>query len=197
MKVLREFSESACLARLKENDDKAFEELFAQYAAGLCRFAQSHLKSHADAEEVVQECFLKLWQKRHDLPVDTLLKSYLYTSAYHAVLNQLRRQQYWAFEDCADDLLTADSRLSNPTEYRELEQVYQGALERLPPKRRRIFTLSRQEGLSYSGIAKELGISVKSVETQMTHALKFLRAFFRAHGTPLLVFGLAWWLRSH
>ncbi|WP_165699432.1 RNA polymerase sigma-70 factor [Hymenobacter jejuensis] len=185
LKVAREFSDSDCLARLRAGDDQAFDLLFQQFAPGLCRFAFQHLKSHAEAEEIVQECFLKLWQRRHQLEENTIFKGYLYQAAYHGILNQLRRQQYWAFEDIAPNTLFAEASTIDSIEYQELEKLYKAALEQLPPKRRQIFTLSRQEGLSYTKIAQTLNISVKSVETQMAHALKFLRSYFRSHGTIL------------
>ncbi len=187
MRVSREFSDAACLARLRENQPQAFNELFTLYAPRLCRFAYGYLKSQADAEEVVQDCFLKVWARRHEFDEGIVFKTYLYTCAYHAVLKQLQAQRAWVFEDCQEALLITEDSPAQPLEYAELEALYQAALAQLPPKRRQVFVLSRQAGLSYAGIAKELNISVKSVETQMTHALKFLRTYFRAHGILLSV----------
>jgi RNA polymerase sigma-70 factor (ECF subfamily) len=185
LRVSREFSDAACLAQLRENQPQAFNELFALYAPGLCRFAHGYLKSQADAEEVVQECFLQVWARRHAFDEGIVFKAYLYTCAYHAVLKQLRTQRSWTFEDCEQAVLITEDSPAQQLEYAELEQFYHAALAQLPPKRRQVFVLSRQSGLSYAGIAKELNISVKSVETQMTHALKFLRTYFRAHGMTL------------
>jgi RNA polymerase sigma-70 factor (ECF subfamily) len=187
LRVSREFSDAGCLARLRDNDPQAFDELFDLHAPGLCRFAHGYLKSHADAEEVVQDCFLKVWERRHEFDEGIVFKTYLYTCAYHAVLKQLRRQRTWVFEECHQELVVTEDAPVNQLEYAELESLYQVALSQLPPKRRQVFALSRQEGLSYAGIAQELGISVKSVETQMTHALKFLRTYFRAHGTTIML----------
>jgi RNA polymerase sigma-70 factor (ECF subfamily) len=185
VRVSREFSDAACLARLRENQPQAFNELFTLYAPRLCRFAYGYLKSQADAEEVVQQCFLKVWERRHEFDEGIVFKTYLHTCAYHAVLKQLQFQRSWIFEDCQEALLIAEDSPAQPLEYSELEALYESALAQLPPKRRQVFVLSRQSGLSYAGIAKELNISVKSVETQMTYALKFLRVYFRAHGTIL------------
>jgi RNA polymerase sigma-70 factor (family 1) len=185
LKAAHEFSDYACLLELRANKSEAFDVLFHLFAPGLYRFANSHLKSSADAEEIVQDCFMKLWEKRYELTDGVVFKTYLYTSAYHAILNQVRRQQYWVFEDCNEQMLIEESGLSSQVEYHELEQLYDEALAQLPPRRREIFMLSRQQGLSYAHIARELDISVKSVETQMTLALKFLRLYFRAHGMSL------------
>ncbi len=191
MRLSREFSDAACLAQLRENQPEAFNELFSLFAPGLCRFAYGYLKSQADAEEVVQECFLAVWARRHTFDEGIVFKTYLYTCAYHAVLKQLRRQRSWTFEDYQQTLLITEDSPTQQLEFTELETLYQSALAQLPPRRRQVFVLSRQSGLSYVGIAKELNISVKSVETQMTHALKFLRTYFRAHGTTL---ALVWLL---
>ncbi len=164
---------------------RAFDSLFDRYAPELCRFAHSYLKNRADAEDAVQECFLKLWERRHFFDEGMLFKAYLYKSAYHAVLKQLRRQRYWVFEACDGNLLLTEDTPSRLVEYQELEQLYQVAMTQLSPRRRQIFTLNRQAGLSYASIAKELGISVKCVENQMTHALKFLKRYFQAHGMSL------------
>jgi RNA polymerase sigma-70 factor (ECF subfamily) len=183
VKTSREFTDVDCLARLRKDESRAFDELFDLYSAGLCRFAYGYLKSQADAEEVVQDCFLKVWERRHEFDEGVVFKTYLYTCAYHAVLKQLRRQRTWLFEDCNQELLINEQAPTQALEYEELEKMYQAAMAQLPPRRQQVFALSRQQGLSYAGIAQELNISVKSVETQMTHALKFLRSYFRAHGT--------------
>ncbi|WP_375434829.1 RNA polymerase sigma-70 factor [uncultured Hymenobacter sp.] len=187
MKICREFSDVACLAQLRASEPQAFTDLFALYARGLGQFVHGYLKSAADAEEVVQDCFLKVWERRHEFDEGIVFKTYLYTCAYHAVLKQLRRQRTWVFEDCHQELLVTDDSSTQQMEYAELEELYQVALAQLPPKRRQVFALSRQAGLSYAGIAQELNISVKSVETQMTLALKFLRTYFRAHGTTITI----------
>lgn len=185
MKIVRDFSDLACLERLRDNDVRAFDQLFDQFALELCRFAQGHLKSQADAEDMVQDCFLKVWERRHEFDNGIVFKTYLYTTVYHAILKQLRRQRYWVFEECGEETLIEQAGPGRAVEYQELEQFYQVALDQLPPRRREIFTLSRQQGLPNASIAKELNISVKCVENQMSHALKFLKLYFHAHGMSL------------
>ncbi|MFD1874471.1 RNA polymerase sigma-70 factor [Hymenobacter bucti] len=185
MRINQEFSDHACLARLQQDDIRAFDQLFDLYAPALCRFVHWHLKSHADAEDAVQECFLKLWERRMFLDENIVFKAYLYKSAYHAVLNQLRQQRYWVFEECGEETLIEEASPGQILEYQELEHFYQTAIAQLPPRRREIFALNRQQGLSHARIAQELNISVKCVENQMTHALKFLKLYFQAHGMSL------------
>jgi RNA polymerase sigma-70 factor (ECF subfamily) len=185
VKITEEHSEVAFSARSGE-EYLFFKTLFKQHAAGLLRLAMSQLKSQAEAEEVVQECFLKFWEQRRELGNDpTAAKGYLYTSAYRTILNQLRRQHYWVYQECTESTLTEQEPQSTELEYEELEHLYKVALAQLPPKRRQVFLMSRQQGLSYAAIAKELEVSVKAVEEHMRLALKFLRVYFRAHGITL------------
>lgn len=191
MKITRDFSELDCLHRLTKDDEQAFDALFEHYSALIYRFAYSYLKSRPDAEEIVQECFLKIWEKRRHLRVDMPLKAYLFTTAHNAILNQLRQQQQRnRFQAYSAGL--APGHVGNEVEFKELESLYRAALEQLPSKRREIFILSRQQGLSYPEIAQQLNLSVKTVEAQMTQALKFLRGYFQAHGESMVA--LLLWL---
>lgn len=185
MEIARDFSESDCLRQLKLDDERAFDALFRHYSALVYRFAYSYLKSRVEAEEIVQDCFLKIWEKRQQLHDDAPLKGYLFTTAHHAILNQLRRSQHQQrFQTHAAALAPAVA--TNDAEFSEMEELYQAALDKLPPKRRQIFILSRQQGLTYPEIAKQLNLSVKTVEAQIMQALKFLRTYFRAHGSEIL-----------
>ncbi|SNR58538.1 MULTISPECIES: RNA polymerase sigma-70 factor [Hymenobacter] len=190
MQVARDHSsELDWLHRLKQDDSRAFDALFRQYSSRVYRFAYGYLKSGPEAEEIVQECFLKIWEKRYDLREDVPLKGYLFTVAHHAILNQLRHARHQlVYQEYA---MLAGRPTAQGTEtdvaFAELETLYLSALDKLPPKRRHIFTLSRQQGLSYAEIAQELNISVKTVETQMAQALHFLRQYFQTHGTLLVV----------
>lgn len=186
-----DFSDIAWLRKLRHEDGQAFDALFRHYSPRVYRFAYSYLKSRVAAEEIVQECFLKIWEKRHELRDDVPLKGYLFTTAHHLILNQLRHAQHQdAYQDFLRHAPQAEGNTQKEVEYAELESVYLAALDKLPPKRRRIFTLSRQQGLSYPEIARELNISVKTVETQMAQALKFLRLYFRLHGNALILLPL-------
>jgi RNA polymerase sigma-70 factor (family 1) len=185
LEIVRDFSETDCLRQLKLDDERAFDALFRHYRSLVYRFAYSYLKSRVEAEEIVQDCFLKIWEKRQHLREDAPLKGYLFTTAHHAILNHLRRSQHHLRFQTHVAALSPEVA-TNGAEYSEMEALYRAALEKLPPKRRQIFMLSRQQGLSYPEIAKELNLSVKTVETQIMQALKFMRTYFRAHGSEVL-----------
>jgi RNA polymerase sigma-70 factor (family 1) len=160
-----------------------FKHLFQLHASGIYRLAYNHLHSRAEAQEIVQDCFLKFWEKRQEVSADAAaIKGYLYTSAYHAILNQARRQHNWVYQDYPPHLTVEQEPPTAELEYQQLASCYTQAVARLPTKRREIFAMSRQQGLSNATIAQKLNISIKTVEAQITQSLKFLRTCFQAHG---------------
>jgi len=186
VELARDFAESDYLRRLKQDDERAFDALFRHYSALVYRFAYSYLKSRPAAEEIVQECFIKIWEKRAQLRDDLPLKGYLFTTAHHAVLNELRRDQHHLRLHGQVAAAAGPASVANEAEYQEMEALYQAALDRLPPKQREVFVLSRQLGLSYPEIAERQGVSVKTVEAHIMQALKTMRSYFRLHGGGVL-----------
>lgn len=188
MKVVREQTtdELTWLRLLKQGDVRGFDALFRYYSPRLYRFAYTYLRDRAASEEIVQDCFMKVWEKRADLREDVPAKGYLFTIAHNAILNQIRQQRrHQQYETGMRVASPSEAVPGSPVEYAELEQVYLTALDKLPPKRRQVFMMSRQQGLSYAEIARELNLSVKTVETQIAQALKFLDSYMRLHGVRL------------
>lgn len=194
VKVVKEYTDFSCLLQLQADDANGLNQLFDRYATKLSRFAYGYLQSYDDAEEIVQECFMKLWELRNTFDEHIVFKTYLYTTARNLVLNQLRRQRYWTYEDYREETVLDEHSPSQELEQQELTQFYQDALAQLSPRRRQMFALSRQEGLSNSAIAKEMDVSVKCVENQITLALKFIRGYFKAHD---LLLALIWLLLAY
>jgi RNA polymerase sigma-70 factor (family 1) len=197
VEIARDFAESDYLRRLKQDDERAFDALFRHYSALVYRFAFSYLKSRPAAEEIVQECFIKIWEKRTQLRDDVPLKGYLFTTAHHAVLNELRRDQHHLRLHGQVAAAAGPASVANEAEYQEMEALYHAALERLPPRQREAFELSRQQGLSYPEIAERQGVSVKTVEAHIMQALKTLRTYFRMHGGGVLSLLLTLALSNH
>lgn len=162
---------------LRIDNEAAFEEVFKKHFRELHAYAFSLLGDWVVAEEIVQEMFLKLWEKGDVLQIRTSVKSYLYKSVYHSSLNYIRNQKVeqkyqtaTAYSRTDHVNVTAQKLVMN-----ELERHLQKALGKLPEKCRAIFHLSRFEELKYQEIANQLNISVKTVETHMGKALKILR----------------------
>ncbi|MEN8204259.1 MAG: RNA polymerase sigma-70 factor [Bacteroidota bacterium] len=154
-------------------DHSYFEELFRTYFTPLMLFARKTLVDEDDAREVVHKVFIALWEKREAVDLSTSLKSYLFTSVHNRSLNVLRDRKKFSDEELPD--VAGDWDVSAQIESMELEEKIRDAIQSLPEKCRRIFELNRFDGLKYSEIAQELDISVKTVENQMSKALKILR----------------------
>jgi RNA polymerase sigma-70 factor, ECF subfamily len=163
---------------LKPIADKAdFEKLFKLQYSHLCAYANTFLKDQMASEEVVQEVMFKVWVNRESLEIKTSVQSYLFRAVRNGCLNVLKhvdiREEFKAYNEA----IRNEPQRSHEEEViiSELEQKIRHAIDLLPMERKKVFILSRYEGLSYSEIASELGISVKTVENQVGKALKFLR----------------------
>jgi RNA polymerase sigma-70 factor, ECF subfamily len=168
------------LEGLKSGNEKIFQEIFNAYYEPLCRFSLNRIESKEDAEEIVQDVFVKLWIKREELMIQQSLKSYLYRMVQNRIINQsdhhkIRKihQQYV---------------LSNQPEYfasendfheEELNSLAARAVASMPEKRRQVYELSRKKGLKYSEIAEKMGISIKTVEVHLSKALDHMRVYLK------------------
>ena len=155
----------------------AFEQLFKGFFKELHVYSFSILKDWDMAEEVVQNLFLKLWENDTWTRVEISMKSFLYRSAYHESLNVLRQQKvHLSYQNNTKYVMENETgHTMTSIELNELEEGIRRSLNRLPEKCRTIFQLSRFGELKYHEIASQLGISVKTVETQMGKALRVLR----------------------
>nr|WP_252737320.1 RNA polymerase sigma-70 factor [Reichenbachiella agariperforans] len=167
------------MAKIGNDDRAAFEQVFRNYYTELSRFCLKYVRDEFAAEELVQEVFINIWERRHTLSVNTSVKAYLYTAVRNRSFNYLKLQM-------PKELRKVDVEgvvdLSDVAENREeawvmdeLRVYVQQAIDTLPPKCQTIFNLSRNAGMTYKEIAEELDLSVKTVENQIGHALRKLR----------------------
>lgn len=161
-------------ARIAAGDQLAFERLFREHYRPLCAFARQYLKDPAKAEDLVQDLFFRLWQDRESVKVTTSVKAYLFAAVRNRSLNAVAAVARMRPLDEEGDDRTEEENVSEDERTHRLARVH-AAIEALPEERRRIFKLSRHEGLKYQEIADRLGISAKTVENQMGRALKTLR----------------------
>lgn len=166
------------LTKIKEGDVKAFEGIFRRYYSPLCLYAAGITGNMDVAEEIVQELFYVFWKEKEKLQVFRSIKSYLYGAVRNQALQYCEhlevRNRY------RETVLTANqhSKPSDPQdhlEYKELENLINRTLRKLPQRRLRIFRMHRFEGKKYAEIASALSLSVKTVEAEMTKALQTLR----------------------
>ncbi len=174
--------------RLKQNDKEAFNLLFYMYAEKLFKFSLTFFNEEAEAEEIVQEVFLKIWLKRKTISDPSTFNAYIYTIAKNMIFNNLKKNIY---RKKYETYIYSNSQTSrNDTEneviYEETKQRIERAMEQLPKKRKEVFLLSRREGLKNKEIAEKLDISIKTVETHMSLSLKYLREIFHIDADKMM-----------
>jgi RNA polymerase sigma-70 factor (ECF subfamily) len=173
---------------IKEGNQIAFEMIFKTYYKPLCHYAHSFLNDKNEAEEVVQTTFIKIWEKKNELSVQSSLKAYLYSMVRNGCLNVIKHEKVkqlhakWHVQETERSRdLVEEKVLSN-----DLESKIYLAMKALPEQCRLVFQLSRFEELKYQEIADQLQISVKTVENQMGKALKIMRTQLKEY-LPLYV----------
>ena len=180
------------LFELVRNGDRvAYEQLFKQHYTALVRFARDIVKDTDTAEDMVQEVFVKIWERKENIIITTSLKAYLYMAVKNHCLNKLRTEQKHAFmdESLADDLRFSSNNNDEESNTIRLEQHIKSALDKLPPRCALIFKLSRFEHKTYKEIAEVLELSVKTVENQMGKALQIMRTNL-SHYLTLMAFSI-------
>jgi RNA polymerase sigma-70 factor (ECF subfamily) len=170
--------EEDIVQRVNLGDQSAIEELFHKYYDGLCKFTARLINSTEDVEDLVQDIFVRIWVMRKEWHPRGSIKTYLFRAAHNQAANFIKskRVKDTIIVETVDE--AAFSSGLSPLEEldnNDVSSVVKRAIERLPKKCKLIFTLSRQEGLSYSEISNVLGISEKTVENQIVRALKRLR----------------------
>lgn len=154
-----------------------FETFFKLHYDALCRFAYCYVKDSDEAEEIVQNCFVRLWEEKQIRIIEVSSKAYLYTSVRNASLNHIKhiriKSDYQSYRKHNRDFYRNETE--DEIEGNELQERITIAIAKMPEKRQAVFNLSRIEGLKYKEIAEQLDISPKTVENHMGSAIKFLR----------------------
>ena len=179
----REVDDRILVEQLRGGCERAFKTLYQKYRGDIYAYSRSLLKSDANAQEIVQDVFMKLWMNSENLNPELSVKSYLFTIARNLCFNWLAKaanakslseQILYKSQEAKDT--TTDSLLDS-----DYENIRKEAIDLLPPKRRTIFLMSRVEDKSYEDISKELEISLSTVKTQMSKALSTLRTYIKVN----------------
>lgn len=162
---------------IQNSDTDAFKRLFDAYQQPLYHFIYSKVYNMELSEDILQDVFVTMWEKRHTLRADSSIQSLLYTIANNLALNALRHKKVRLGSGTED----SDAQLHHHTpdvilEKKESDEQFERALKMLPEQTRTVFMMSRYDDLTYQEIAQRLQISVKTVEAHMGKALKLLRA---------------------
>jgi RNA polymerase sigma-70 factor (ECF subfamily) len=179
---------------VRQGDISAFEELYKKYYVYLCLVAEHIVRSQCDAEEVVSDVFVKLWNLRERILITTSLKAYLVKAVHNTSLNYIEQKK--TINSLTDSLSDSDHKLlAWDSDYplghlyeREIMDILDKGINSLPEACRNIFMLSRGNGLKYSEIASKLGLSVNTIKTQMKIALSHLREHLKEYLIILLLF---------
>ena len=166
------------LEAFTKGDINQFEIMYKQYFKPLHCYAYTIIKDEMGAEEIVQNLFLKLWEKKEQIEIQTSLKAYLYKAVYFDSLNYLKHEKVKSNYQTHTQYVMKNNQANNATNqlyHRNLEERLRNAMNELPEQCRTVFQLSRFEELKYREIAERLKISEKTVEHHMGKALKSLR----------------------
>ena len=174
-------SNTQLLILLKNGDTEAFDTIYHKYCHRLHNFALRYLKQKEDAEGIVQEVFIKIWNYRENINTDLSFESFLFKTTYNDTISLLRKR---VSEKKSNEYLKTFQQISNTEDiidemhYEELTDKLHTLLDQLTPRQKEIYLLSREEGLSHKEIAQQLNISSNTVKNHLVTILKFLRINF-------------------
>lgn len=170
--------EQVFIEGIKQKNRLVFEYMFEYYYSGLCAFCLNYIENKQVVEDIVQEFFLYLWKENKSVKITTSLKSYLFTAVKYKCLDHKKREQVKnKFNNYIKDRNnTSEDSVDNFYVERELRAIIQAELNKLPDRCREIFELSRFKGKTNTEIAEHFDISKRTVEVQISIALKVLKA---------------------
>lgn len=153
-----------------------FDELFRTYYPTAVLFAQKLVKEPNAAKDIAQQVFTKIYEKRKEIKIETSFKAYLFRAIRNTAFTYLKKEQtHLRHSEAAFSLKDTATIDNDPLEYEELVNKLQELIGKLPPRCQQIFKMNRLEGKKNKEIAIELGLSIRTVEAQISYALKFLR----------------------
>lgn len=187
------FQESKLISLLADDSAYAFQLIYNHYHDRIYRVALSYLKSPVLSQEAVQDIFLKLWFYRKNIYRNRSLEPWLLTVTKNHLLNQLKSIAHqWVniqceYNDSGISALQKDFTY-NDIQYKEYKQYLRKAIDSLTDSQRKVFLLSREEGLTYLQIAQNLNISVLTVKTHMSRALSHIKEYLKQNNLLFLIF---------
>ena len=166
-------------SRLKEGDLNALKEVYSRHWKNIFIIAFSFLKSKEDAEDAVQDIFMLFWKKKEYLDCNSDYKPYLFRIARNSLVNIMRSSARKASGELTDSKHPSSSATEELVEFNELSRFVQEAVDKLPPKRKLVFDLKRNQGFTKHQIATEMGISITMVEKQLRLANNFIKNYLK------------------
>lgn len=193
MKSIKQLTDSQLIQLLKRDDGKAFAEIYTRYVKSLSGFTASKLFCLEDAQDIIHDLFVKLWEDRGKLQINSNLKTYLFTIARRRIVDKIRRnvtsETYAATLRSLADIYQPN--IEQQLSVSELKKSIDTVINKLSPRVKEIYHLSREENLSIREIALKLDLSEQTVKNQLSTALVHLR-----HSLSVYVSGFVLWLFS-
>jgi RNA polymerase sigma-70 factor (family 1) len=187
---LKNISDENLALLIKSEEKDAFSELFGRYAPRIYKFAISYLKNRNDAEEIVQDVFLKIWEKRSSIKASENIKAFIFTITANKIYDFIRRKNIeHTFHNYAVlNLGNNENNSWNSIVYKDVQQTIFNVANKLPSQQQKIFNLSKMEGLTNDEIAIKMGISKRTVENDLYRAVLFLKKNFKNESFIALLF---------
>jgi RNA polymerase sigma-70 factor, ECF subfamily len=175
----KERSNNDLIKLLKKGDICAFDAVYERYCKRMYGFVIRYIKQEEDAEEIVQEVFLKIWESRKKIDTYSSFDSFIFTIAYNTTISLLRKRvnekKYLEHLQLRQQITNADE-IIDEIHFKQIKEQLKSTLNQLTPRQREIFLLSREEGFTHEEIAKRLNISTNTVKNHLVTTLAFLRS---------------------
>lgn len=181
MRISENINDSELARKIRTGEKNAYQQLFERYAPRIFQFSLSYLKNQADAEELVQDVFLKIWEKRETLDQSKNIKSFIFKVAVNTIYDFIRHKNIEnAFNDFARvNFETNSNNTWHTVIFDEMTANLVEMIAKLPVQQQRIFQLSKDEGLTNEEIAAKLNLSKRTVENHLYRAISFLKVNFK------------------
>jgi RNA polymerase sigma-70 factor (ECF subfamily) len=185
-----DISDTDLVHHVRNGEKGAYQILFERYAPKIYSFAFSYLKNKADAEELVQDVFLKIWEKRETLDVSRNIKSFIFKIAVNTIYDFIRHKNIESvFKDFARENYEFHSNNTWDTVvFKEMQATLNQLVVKMPEQRKKIFQLSKIKGFTNDEIANKLGISKRTVENQLYRAVLYLKEHLKDESQYLILF---------
>lgn len=184
--------EDTLIKSLISGSYKSYEVLYDKWVSSLYRFVYSLVKSEDVTKDIVQETFIKIWTNRTNIDPNQSFKSYLFTISYHLVLKEFRRtvnhSQIEEYMEYCNEMASQNSPTEQQCSFDIFLVEFKKAKEKLSPRQRQIFELSKEYNLSIAEIAEKLSLTDQSVRNQLTASLKIIRRELKNYSYLLLLF---------
>lgn len=192
MSQYRQYTDDLLVQLLAEGDTEAFSELYERYAGILYVHAHKRVADREIAQDLVQDLFASIWMNRNHRLIATSVSSYLYSALRYKIINWLLREKRLSDYEASlmDELSIEPTGADHGLRERELRQLIEREVARLPKKMRQIFQMSRDQQLCHREIAEQLNLSPGTVKKQINSALRVLRVKLEAFLAMLILFFL-------